>query len=343
MSEFVFDLTDWELALEKRKPGDTVGAGYLLSLLSGEEEAREALTLLEEKKITLTLSDLPKYTGTGQGADRLAMEAQLVKQQDWIASLEENDPLAFYLQELAQIPAAGDPDMLASQLEKGNREVMSRLADLMLSLVVEEAKSFTGYGVLLMDLIQEGSLGLWQGLGCYAGGGITEHCLWWIRQSMAGAVLLQASAGGVGQKLRKALEDFRDTDERLLVELGRNPTLEEVAQHLHITPEEAYQLEEQYSAARSMARAAPREEPQRDEQEETQAVENTAYFAMRQRIQELLSQLTDQDAQLLTLRYGLDGQPPMKPQQVALRLKLTAEEVVKREGQALALLRNRGS
>ena len=107
MSEFVFDLTDWELALEKRKPGDTVGAGYLLSLLSGEEEAREALTLLEEKKITLTLSDLPKYTGTGQGADRLAMEAQLVKQQDWIASLEENDPLASICRSWRRSPQQG--------------------------------------------------------------------------------------------------------------------------------------------------------------------------------------------------------------------------------------------
>ena len=343
MNEFVFSLTDWELALEKRKPGDTIGAGYLLSLLSGEEEAREALTVLEEKKITLELSDLPKYTGTGQGADRLAMEAQLVKQENWQDALEENDPLSLYLQELAQIPAAGDPDVLAAQLEKGNRDVMSRLADLMLSQVVEEAKAFTGYGVLLMDLVQEGSLGLWQGLDCYEGGEITGYCRQWIRQGMAGAVLLQASAGGVGQKLRKALEDYRDTDERLLVELGRNPTLEEIAQHLHITLEETSRLEEQYSAARSMAKATPREEPQQDEQEAAQAVEDTAYFAMRQRIGELLSQLPEQDAQLLTLRYGLDGQMPMKPQQVALRLKLTAEEVVKREGQALALLRNRGS
>lgn len=343
MNEFVFELPDWELALEKRKPGARIKAGYLLSLLDSEEEARAALTALEERKIALDISDLPPYTAAGRSADRLTMEAELVKQKNWCDCLEESDPLTLYLQELAQIPAAGDPDVLAKELVSGNREVMSRLADLMLSHVVQEAKAYTGRGVLLLDLIQEGSLGLWQGLGCYKGGDITEHCLWWIRQGMAGAVLLQASAGGVGQKLRKAMEDYRDTDERLLVELGRNPTLEEIAQALHITPEEASRLEEQYRAASTMAKAAPREEDPQQEQEQEQAVEDTAYFAMRQRIEELLSQLPEQDAKLLTLRYGLNGELPMKPQQVAVRLQMTAEEVVRREGQALAMLRNRGS
>lgn len=343
MNEFVFDLPDWELALEKQKPGSSIKAGYLLSLLDSEEDAMSALRMLEEKRIGLDISDLPKTAQTGQSAGRLAMEAELVKKENWFADLEKNDPLFVYLQELSQIPAAGDLDVLALELTEGNGKAMHKLADLMLSRVVEEAKAFTGHGVLLLDLIQEGSLGLWQGIGCYDGGQIYEHCLWWIRQYMAGTVLLQAMAGGVGQKLRTSLEDYRDTDERLLVELGRNPTVEEIAQHLHITPEEAIWLEEQYAAIKSVARTKAPEEPAEEDPEQDQAVEDTAYFQMRQRIEELLSQLTEQDAKLLTLRYGLDGELPMKPQQVAARLGITADEVVAREGQALALLRNRGS
>lgn len=343
MTEFVFELSDWELALQKRKPGDRIGAGFLLSMLESEEEVRAALDALAEKGVALDIGDLPKASQTGQSAERLAMEAELVKLENWQNSLEENDPLSLYLQELALIPTAEDPRILAAELAQGNKEVMPRLADAMLSRVVAECKEFAGHGVLLSDLVQEGSLGLWQGIGCYAGGDIEAHCRWWIRQGMAGAVLLQASQSGLGQKLRSSLEDYRDTDERLLVELGRNPTVEEIARHLHITVDEASRLEEQYSAARSMARAKAPEKPAEEEPEQDQAVEDTAYFAMRQRIGELLEQLSPEDARLLTLRYGLDGQPPMKPQQVAVKLGITADEAVKREGQALTLLRNSGS
>ncbi|MBO5318055.1 MAG: sigma-70 family RNA polymerase sigma factor [Oscillospiraceae bacterium] len=343
MNDFVFELSDWELALEKRKPGDSINAGFLLSMLDSEEEVRAAMDALGEKGVALDISDLPRIVQTGQSADRLAMEEELVKQENWHNALDENDPLSLYLQELAQIPVAGDPQTLALELVQGNREVMPRLADVLLAQVVAECTAFVGHGVLLSDLVQEGSLALWQGIGCYEGGDIEAHCRWWIRQGMAGAVLLQASQRGLGQKLRSSLEDYRDTDQRLLVELGRNPTVEEIAQHLHITVEEASRLEEQYGAAQSMARAKTPDKPAEEEPEQEQAVEDTAYFAMRQRIQELLSQLSEEDAKLLTLRYGLDGQAPMKPQQVAVKMGITPDEVVHREGQALALLRNRGS
>ena len=320
MNDFVFELSDWELALEKRKPGDSINAGFLLSMLDSEEEVRAAMDALGEKGVALDISDLPRIVQTGQSADRLAMEEELVKQENWHNALDENDPLSLYLQELAQIPVAGDPQTLALELVQGNREVMPRLADVLLAQVVAECTAFVGHG-----------------------GDIEAHCRWWIRQGMAGAVLLQASQRGLGQKLRSSLEDYRDTDQRLLVELGRNPTVEEIAQHLHITVEEASRLEEQYGAAQSMARAKTPDKPAEEEPEQEQAVEDTAYFAMRQRIQELLSQLSEEDAKLLTLRYGLDGQAPMKPQQVAVKMGITPDEVVHREGQALALLRNRGS
>lgn len=116
---------------------------------------------------------------------------------------------------------------------------------------------------------------------------------------------LQARANGVGQKLRQAMEDYRAVDERLLSELGRNPTLEEIALEMHMTPEDADTVRRVLEDARMLQRAtAPKEEEAAGE--ENQAVEDTAYFQMRQRIAELLSVLPQEDAKLLTLRYGLE-------------------------------------
>ena len=88
--------------------------------------------------------------------------------------------------------------------------------------------------MLLLDLIQEGSLGLWQAIQGYREGDYDAYRDYWIRFYMAKAVFLQARANGVGQKLRGALEDYRAVDERLLSELGRNPTLEEIAEAMEI-------------------------------------------------------------------------------------------------------------
>ena len=213
------------------------------------------------------------------------------------------------------------------------------LTNLGLSRVLELAKEFVGYGVLLMDLIQEGSLGLWQAVRNYHYGDYTAHRDRWIRFYMAKAVTLQARANGVGQKMRGALEDYRQIDERLLGELGRNATLEEIAQELHMRPEEASAVKKMLEDARLLAQVKKPQEPEEEDPEEEQAVEDTALFQMRQRIADLLSGLEELDQKLLTLRFGLEGGKPQSPEDVGQSLGLTPEEVVAREANALAKLR----
>lgn len=338
--DFSFEQTPWELTLESLQPGGSISAVRLLTLLEGtdESEVETALQDLEERHIALDIGDLPKDPGSGATAVRLRQEQQLVQSGRLLQGLEENDPLRLYLEEVAATPAAGDPALLAHRLLDGDELVAPRLVDLMLSRVIESAEAAVGRGVLLLDLIQEGSLGLWQGIMHYAGGDFEAHADWWIRQYVARAVTLQARSGGVGQKMRQAVEDYRAVDERLLTELGRNPTLEEIADMLHMSVQETAVVAQMLESAR-MLQHARKPEPEELPQEEEQAVEDTAYFQMRQRISDLLSGLSQQDAQLLTLRYGLEGGLPMNPQQVGEKLGLTADEVVTREAAALALLR----
>lgn len=320
--EFVFEEYAWQRVLDAKKQGETLSAAQLLTLLEDAEETQvaQALEYLQEKRIMLDISDLPKFSAAGATAKRLSLEEKLVKQNLLPQGLEESDPLRLYLEELSQMDEA--------------EGIVSKL----LPQAVACAKEYVGKGVLLLDLIQEASLGLLQGAeGCQEED-LESACLWRMRQYLAQAVFLQAKACGVGQKMRQALEDYRSVDEKLLGELGRNPTIEEIAEAMHMSIQEAGAVAETYENVMLLQRVKT-PEPTQIPQEEDQAVEDTAYFQMRQRISELLSTLSEADAKLLTLRYGLEGGLPMKPIQVAAQLGLTEDEVNLREAAALNKLR----
>ena len=342
--EFTFEQSPWEAFLMTKGMGDTISAVTLLSLLESadEQQTEDALNDLEIGSMNLDISGLPRTNGAGEGAIRLRREAELAKEALDPEVLEEGDPLRLYLEEVAAMPACGDENLLAADCAKGKEAAMEQLTTLGLSRVVELAREYVGYGVLLMDLIQEGSLGLWQAIRNYRYGTYCDHRDRWIRFYMAKAVTLQARNTGVGQKMRTALEDYRAVDERLLGDLGRNPTMEEIAVELHMSLEETVAVKKMLDDARILARAKkPPVDEEEEKEAEEQAVEDTALFQMRQRISDLLSGLNEQDQKLLTLRFGLEGGKPMSPEEAGNRLGLTAEEVVAKEAAALASLRNR--
>ena len=335
--EFAFDISPWEGYRRGLQIGDVVSAARVLALVEGEQELEEALQDLETGAMVLDISDLPRPGGIGEAAVRLRREQELVSNGLRPEDLEETDPLRLYLEEVAQTPAFGDEVQLAQRSGQGDARAQQALTNLGLSRVIQLAQEHVGYGVLLLDLIQEGSLGLWQAVCSYHGGDYAAHRDRWIRFYLARAVTMQAGANGVGQKMRRALEDYRQVDSRLLSDLGRNPTLEEIALELHMNVEEAATVRQMLAEAQQLARA---QSPQEDEPEEAeQAVEDTALFQMRQRIGDLLSGLSEADAKLLSLRFGLEGGKPLTPEEVGAKLGLTASQVLEKEAAALAQLR----
>lgn len=333
--EISFEPDPWEVFRMSLTMGDTVSASQILTLLEGEDgqALEDALQELETACVKLDISDLPKNGGTGDTALRLKQEVQLVREGLNPKALEPNDPLRLYLEEVAAVPVCGDEQLLA---QKGDN--LEALTNLGLSRVIQMAQEYVGYGVLLMDLIQEGSLGLWQAIGCYREGEYAAHRDRWIRFYLARAVILQAHSSGIGQKMRRAMEDYRQVDERLLGELGRNATIEEIADELHMNVEEARTVQRMMDNARMLDKAIRPEEAE-DEPEAEQAVEDTALFQMRQRIGDLLSGLDETDARLLNLRFGLEGGKPVGPEETGRLLGLTAQQVLAREAAALAKLR----
>lgn len=336
--DFSFDNSPWELFLSGKREGDRISAAHFLTLLEQETEdaVEDAFAALDDRKLMLDVSDLPVKQYTGQAALRLRQEAEIAEKAMDVSGLNPTDPLRLYLEEIREMPRQTDEKALAERAAQGDQRAAEQLMHQGLHRVVEIVPEFVGYGVLMMDLLQEGGLALWQAIQVPEGDYLTRRD-GAIRAAMAKAVTLQARANGVGQKMRQALEDYRAVDERLLAELGRNATLEEIALKLHMTPEDAETVRKVLEDARMLQQAtAPKEE---EASEEEQAVEDTAYFQMRQRISELLSVLPEEDAKLLTLRFGLEKGLPMSPEDTGKALGLTVDQVLRREAKALAMLR----
>ena len=337
------DFYDPRSVFETMEYGQTLSGAELLTKTDGlsDDDLEDIFAYFEEENVTIDLSDLPKLGASGEAARRLREEEQLVRDGKLLTGLEENDPLRLYLQELASIPVAGDLEVLALELLEG-KEIQNQLVNLSLSRVVEMAQSYTGRGVLLMDLIQEGSLGLWNGILNYTGGSFETVRDHWIGQYMARAVIRQARASGLGQKMRQAVEDYRMVDERLLSELGRNPTQDEIAEAMHMTVSEIEAVRKFLENARLVGKAHEVKEPEEETPEDTQAVEDTAYYQTRERVDTLLSGISELEHKVVTMRYGLDGKAPQTAQEVGRRLDLTVTEVVELETAALAKMRSSG-
>lgn len=341
MNDFVFEQAPWEAYLRSCKNGSVISGWNLISMLEDEEDnaVEDAFSILTVKKLQLDLSGLPQMSAGSNTAQRLQQEREYVTGGLKTELMEETDPLRLYLEEIAAAPACGDEKLLAEQLSSGNQRAAQRLTELGLSRVVEIAAEYAGQAVLLLDLIQEGNIGLWEAISGYRGGDYAAQRDEAIRSSVLKAIVLQARSNGISQKMKKALQDYRAADQHLLTKLGRNPGLEEIAQEMHISLEQAQTIEKTMADILLLQKAEKLAAPKEETAEDELPVEDTAYFQMRQRISEMLSVLDEQEARILTMRFGLEKGLPMSAEEVAKALGITTAAVTACETAALSKLR----
>lgn len=341
MNDFVFEQAPWEAYLRSCKNGSVISGWNLISMLEDEEDdaVEDAFSILTVKKLQLDLSGLPQMSAGSNTAQRLQQEREYVTGGLKTALMEETDPLRLYLEEIAAAPACGDEKLLAEQLSSGDQRTAQRLTELGLSRVVEIAAEYAGQAVLLLDLIQEGNIGLWEAISGYRGGDYAAQRDEAIRSSVLKAIVLQARSNGISQKMKKALQDYRAADQHLLTKLGRNPGLEEIAQEMHISLEQAQTIEKTMADILLLQKAEKLAAPKEETAEDELPVEDTAYFQMRQRISEMMSVLDEQEARILTMRFGLEKGLPMSTEEVAKALGITTAAVTACETAALSKLR----
>ena len=341
MNDFVFEQAPWEAYLRSCKNGSVISGWNLISMLEDEEDdaVEDAFSILTVKKLQLDLSGLPQMSAGFNTAQRLQQEREYVTGGMKTALMEETDPLRLYLEEIAAAPACGDEKLLAEQLSSGDQRAAQRLTELGLSRVVEIAAEYAGQAVLLLDLIQEGNIGLWEAISGYRGGDYAAQRDEAIRSSVLKAIVLQVRSNGISQKMKKALQDYRAADQHLLTKLGRNPGLEEIAQEMHISLEQAQTIEKTMADILLLQKAEKLAAPKEETAEDELPVEDTAYFQMRQRISEMMSVLDEKEARILTMRFGLEKGLPMSAEEVAKALGITTAAVTACETAALSKLR----
>ena len=343
MNEFTFEdiSTPWDLAKARLKRGDFLNAGRFLTLVRSSDgvSAEDAALELEQMGVLLDTAGLPVGSGNPETAARLKLEGMLLEKGGWNENLDRNDPLLLFVRELPSAPVVGDGAELALKGRNGDEKAMQRLVQGYLPAVYELAAGFAGRGVLLMDLIQEASLGLWQAVLTYEDGLFADHARWWILSALNRAVTLQAESDGVGGYLAGQIEKYQKADKALLTKLGRNPTDQELSLELGITLEETLSLGKMLREIQTMARLKQETQPEAEPQEEELAVEDTAYYQTRETVSDLMSTLTERETMVLNLRYGLNGKAPMTALETAEKLNMTASEVMAVENTALAKMR----
>ena len=328
--ELEWEEPGWQRMMDSLPRGSVIPAERFFAMLGAvdEEGALEAALTLTARGVGLDVSRLPQG-GPGAAGERLAREAELARRGALPGALASGDPLRLYWQELEALPRLNSLD--ARELTNGGADP-NRLTEGLLWLVAQEALDFAGQGVLLLDLMQEGAMGLLQAMED-PGPDPVERGRWHVRQAMARAVALQYLSTGEAQRLVAAMRAYQQAERRLLERLGRNPGPEELAQELGKPVTEVLALG---NMVRDAA-AAPKES--REPAQEVEKVEDTAYFQLRTRVEELLSVLEEVDQALLKGRFGLDGRPPMSLEETARDLGLDLEEAAERERRAMLALR----
>ena len=261
------------------------------------------------------------------------------------------DPIHMYLKEIGQVPLL-TPEQeidLAKRVEQGDKDAKRNLEEANLRLVVSIAKHYTGHGMSLMDLIQEGSLGLIRAVEKYdykKGFRFSTYATWWIRQSITRAIADQGRTIRIPVHMVENINKVNRSARDLIQKLGRDPTAEELAKETHMSVDRIREIQRISREPVSM------ETPVGDEEDSSlgdfirddttpHPADEAARTMLREQIREILSDLTEREQQVLRLRYGLDDDRSRTLEEVGKQLSVTRERIRQIEAKALRKLKRK--
>jgi RNA polymerase primary sigma factor len=262
----------------------------------------------------------------------------------------EIDAITAYLREIGRVPMLSHTQEieLAKRIERGDKEAVQQFVLANLRLVVSIAKRYVGRGLTLLDLIQEGNIGLMRAVQRYdwrRGHRFSTHATWWIRQAISRAVADKGRAIRLPVYVNTALNRVRRERQRLVQELGHEPTEEELAQAVGIEVHRLHELESAPGAPISLESPVGEDEEQElgdvlADEASTSPEEAATAHTLTQEVREVLSDvLTPREQLVLELRFGLGNGHTYPLEQVGRQLGITRERVRQIEAGALAKLR----
>ena len=260
------------------------------------------------------------------------------------------DPVRMYLKEIGKVPllSAEEEIELAKRMELGDQEAKKRLAEANLRLVVSIAKRYVGRGMLFLDLIQEGNLGLIKAVEKFdyrKGYKFSTYATWWIRQAITRAIADQARTIRIPVHMVETINKLIRVSRQLLQELGREPTPEEIAAEMNMPVDRVREILKISQEPVSLETPIGEEEDShlgdfiQDDYVPVPA-DAAAFTLLKEQLEEVLGTLTEREQKVLTLRFGLEDGRARTLEEVGKEFNVTRERIRQIEAKALRKLRH---
>ncbi|MBF0982373.1 MAG: RNA polymerase sigma factor RpoD [Lachnospiraceae bacterium] len=269
---------------------------------------------------------------------------------DLLEGIGTEDPVRMYLKEIGTVPllTAEEEYALAMKKQEGDEYAKQRLIEANLRLVVSIAKRYTGRGMSFLDLVQEGNLGLIKGVEKFdpeKGFKLSTYATWWIRQSVTRALADQARTIRVPVHMVETINKMSKMQRKLTLELGYEPSVKELAEHLDMTEEKVQEIMQIAREPASLETPIGEEDDSNlgDFVADANVLSpegNVESVMLREHIDSLLDDLKERERQVIVLRFGLEDGHPRTLEEVGREFNVTRERIRQIEAKALRKLRN---
>ena len=355
--------------LEEAKKTKKVASKALVEALDAadatEEQTEQFYDVLEAAGVEIDVSDVLDLIGSSDALDSPTiddMEAiengeleaaptdEELERYDDLGDGKLDDPVRMYLKEIGKIKLLTPEEelALAKRMAEGDEEAHKRMSEANLRLVVSIAKRYVGRGMQLLDLIQEGNLGLMKAVEKFdytKGYKFSTYATWWIRQSITRAIADQARTIRIPVHMVETINRVLRTSHSMVQSLGREPTTEEVAQELHMEVSKVEEIMKIAQEPVSLETPVGEEEDSHlgdflPDSDASQPPEEASYTLLREQLEEVLSTLTPREEQVLRMRFGLTDGKPHTLEEVGKEFDVTRERIRQIESKALRKLRH---
>ena len=354
--------------LEEGKKSGKVSSKKLVETLDAvdatEEQTEQFYDVLEAAHVEIDVSDVLDLIGTAELdnptlGEMEAIEAEALEVSD--KQLEEeyenaklDDPVRMYLKEIGKIPLLTPEEELevakdlVSEDEKARDAARKRMSEANLRLVVSIAKRYVGRGMQLLDLIQEGNLGLMKAVEKFdytKGYKFSTYATWWIRQSITRAIADQARTIRIPVHMVETINKVLRTSHSMVQSLGREPTTQEIAAELHMDVQKVEEILKIAQEPVSLETPIGEEDDSHlgdfiQDDDASQPAEEASYTLLREQLEEVLKTLTPREEEVLRMRFGLIDGKPHTLEEVGKKFEVTRERIRQIESKALRKLRH---